>query len=210
MELPLTAYLNTLARCLDLGKDLTELQFTEELIKSISPAFADVKIGSGISVLYEMPIDDDGIVRMGVDADTGHAYRGKGTGFEQDILVYEEKSKGSTTIIPRVIAEVKYGRVTTHDAIVYSYKAECIKRIYPFCRYGMVLGGMKVIPGRVLRHGRAFDFILTLAYPFLPDQTFEVSQIFISELETSRLTGSVMKGAKKLRVFRRGIEAKGV
>ncbi len=189
-----------------MGKELTELQFTDELIKIISQSFVDVKIGSGISVLYEMPIDDDGIVRMGVDTGTGHAYRGKGTGFEQDILVYEEKTKGNTTIIPRVIAEVKYGRVTTHDAIVYSYKAECIKRIYPFCRYGMILGGIKTIPGRVLRHGRAFDFILTLAYPFLPDQVSEVSTIFLSELETSRLMGAVMKGAKKLRLFRRGIE----
>lgn len=191
-----------------MGKELTELQFTEELIKSLSPSLVDAKIGSGISVLYEMPIDDDGVVRMGVDADTGQAYRGKGTGFEQDILVYEEKSKGNTTIIPRVIAEVKYGRVTTHDAIVYSYKAECIKRIYPFCRYGMILGGIKTIPGRVLRHGRAFDFILALAYPFLRDQISEVSTIFLSELETSRLTGAVMKGAKKLRLFRRGIEVR--
>jgi hypothetical protein len=191
-----------------LGKELTELQFTDELIKTLSPTLVDAKIGSGISVLYEMPIDDDGVVRMGVDAETGQAYRGKGTGFEQDILVYEEKSKGNTTIIPRVIAEVKYGRVTTHDAIVYSYKAECIKRIYPFCRYGMILGGMKTIPGRVLRHGRAFDFILTLAYPFLLDQISEVSTIFLSELETSRLTGAVMKGTKKLRLFRRGIEVK--
>jgi hypothetical protein len=191
-----------------LGKELTELQFTKELIKTLSPVLIDAKIDSGISVLYEMPIDDDGVVCMGVNADTGQAYRGKGTGFEQDILVYEEKLKGNTTIMPRVIAEVKYGRVTTHDAIVYSYKAECIKRIYPFCRYGMILGGMKTIPGRVLRHGRAFDFIFTLAYPFLPDQISEIGAMFLSELETSRLTGAVMKGTRKLRVFRRGIEAR--
>jgi hypothetical protein len=200
-------YLYFKVRCLDLGKELTELQFTEELIKVLSPILIDAKIGSGISVLYEMPIDDDGVVRMGVDANTGQAYRGKGTGFEQDILVYEEKSKGNTTIIPRVIAEVKYGRVTTHDAIVYSYKAECIKRIYPFCRYGMILGGIKTIPGRVLRHGRSFDFILTLTYPFLPVQILEIGAMFLSELETSRVMGAVMKGTKKLRVFRRGIEA---
>ncbi len=191
-----------------MGKELTELQFTEELIKVLSPVLADAKISSGMSVLYEMPIDDDGVVRIGVDADTGQVYRGKGTGFEQDILVYEEKPKGNITIIPRVIAEVKYGRVTTHDAIVYSYKAECIKRIYPFCRYGMILGGMKTIPGRVLRHGRAFDFIVSLAYPFLLEEISEAREMFLSELQTSMLTGSVMKGTKKLRVFRKGIEAK--
>jgi hypothetical protein len=45
-----------------------------------------------------MPIDDDGIVRMGVDNDTGNAYRGKGTGFEQDVLIYEERTLGQTSI----------------------------------------------------------------------------------------------------------------
>jgi hypothetical protein len=44
------------ARCSDLGKKLTELQFTEELIKTLKPFFTDAKIDSGKSVLYEMPI----------------------------------------------------------------------------------------------------------------------------------------------------------
>lgn len=141
---------------------MTEKQFTAGLLAAVSPAITDAKVDSGVSVLYEMLIDD-GVVQMGVDTDTGLPIRGKGTGFEQDFLIYEEKTEGHTTIIPRVIAEVKYGGVTTHDAIVYSYKAECIKRIYPFCRYGMILGGMKTIPGRVLRHGRNFDFICVVA-----------------------------------------------
>ncbi len=182
---------------------MTEAEFVEELVKSLSTHIADAVVGSHMSVLYEMPIDDDGVVRMGVDADTGEPIRGRGTGFEQDILVYEQKTEGHTSIIPRVIIEVKYGRVTTHDAIVYSYKAECIKRIYPFCRYGMVIGDVKNIPGRVLRHGRQFDFVLALAYPLLPDQLSRLCSIAASELVTSRLIGSVMKGKRKIRVLRR-------
>jgi hypothetical protein len=182
---------------------MTEKQFTAELLAAVSPAITDAKVDSGVSVLYEMPIDDDGVVQMGVDTDTGLPIRGKGTGFEQDFLIYEEKTEGHTTIIPKVIAEVKYGGVTTHDAIVYSYKAECIKRIYPFCRYGMILGGMKTIPRRVLRHGRNFDFICVVAYPFLSDQIGEASRLLLEELSTSRITGSIMSGKKKLQVFQR-------
>ncbi len=58
----------------------------------------------------------------------------------------------------RVVAEVKYGAVNTHEVIVYSEKADRIRRscVYPYVRYGFVLGGMFPIPGRVLRLGAAF------------------------------------------------------
>jgi hypothetical protein len=185
---------------------MTESQFTREIVERVSPRIIDASVGSGISVLYEMPIDDDGVVQMGVNFDTGEPIRGRGTGFEQDILVYEQKTIGNTTIIPRVIVEVKYGRVTTHDAIVYSYKAECIKRVYPFCRYGMVIGDAKNIPGRVLRHGRSFDFVYALSYPLVHDQMEQMCAILIAELSSSRLAGEMMKGKKKIRLIRRELK----
>jgi hypothetical protein len=182
---------------------MTESQFTKQLIAHLSARITDAKVGSKISVLYEMPIDDDGAVHMGVDADSGEPIRGGGTGFEQDILVYEAKATGGTSIIPRVIVEVKYKRVTTHDAIVYSYKADCIKRIYPFCRYGMVIGDAKNIPGRVLRHGRGFDFIVAMAYPLVPRQVDEICSIVGEELAASRCYGVVMRSKSKVRLLRR-------
>jgi hypothetical protein len=185
---------------------MTESQFTDEIVAIISPRITDALVGSGISVLYEMPIDDDGVIQMGVDSDTGEPIRGRGTGFEQDILVFEQKTIGSTTIIPRVIIEVKYGRVTTHDAIVYSYKAECIKRVYPFCRYGMIIGNATNVPGRVLRHGRNFDFVYALTYPLVDDQMEQMCAILIAELASSRLAGEMMRGKKKIRLIRRELK----
>lgn len=55
---------------------MTEKQFTAELLAAVSPAITDAKADSGVSVLYEMPIDDDGVVQMGVDTDTGLPIRG--------------------------------------------------------------------------------------------------------------------------------------
>ena len=177
-------------------KEITEKEFVTELIKRVSSSITDAKIDSGKNVLYEMPIDDDGNALMGVD-DTGEVIRGKGTGFEQDILVYEQNTKGQTSVIPRVIAEAKFSSVTTHDAIVYSYKAECIKRIYPFCRYGMIIGDFNSIPGRVFRHGRNFDFICSIAYPFLDEQIQQVQKLFVSELIASRNIVAILKGKLK-------------
>lgn len=98
-----------------------------------------------------MSITDNGIVDMGVDIDSGEPIRGGGKGFEQDILIYESTPEGNTSFIPRVIPEVKLNGITSHDVIVYSEKANRIKRIYPYARYGLLLAGMKTIPGRVLR-----------------------------------------------------------
>jgi hypothetical protein len=62
-----------------------------------------------------------------------------------------------------VVLEIKVGSVTTHDVIVYSEKADRIRRVYPYVRYGFILGGMANIPGRVLRLGQRFDFVATVS-----------------------------------------------
>ena len=185
---------------------MTERQFTEDLIARVRPGITSAKIETGRSVLYEMPIDDDGVVNMGVDSDSGVAIRGRGTGFEQDILIFEEREGGHTAVIPRVIAEVKLGGVTTHDAIVYSYKAESIRRVYPYCRYGMVIGGLCNVPGRVLRHGRHFDFICAILNPLDAAQVREFTALLKCELETSRRIGAMLKRKLKPRIIHRDLQ----
>jgi hypothetical protein len=188
---------------------MTEKEFVAELIRNISSSLENEKIASGVNVLYEMPINDDGVIKIGVDRDTGEVTRGGGTGFEQDILVYEEKTGGQTSIIPRVIVETKFAGVTTHDAIVYSYKAECIKRIYPFCRYGMVIGDFKKIPGRVLRHGRNLDFICALEYPFIAEQIEQIRKLIVSEVAASRNIGMMFRGKLKPSIVQKNLIVQG-
>jgi len=185
---------------------MKEQEFTNDLITRLAPRIKSAKIETGRSVLYDMPIGDNGVVNMGVDSDSGEAIRGRGTGFEQDILIFEECDGGQTALIPRVIAEVKLYAVTTHDAIVYSYKAECIKRVYPFCRYGMILGGMRNVPGRVVRHGRHFDFVCAVTQPLTDGQSAELSDLLESELETSRRIGAMLRGKLKPRTLHRSLQ----
>ncbi len=82
--------------------------------------------------------------------------------FETDLVIYEENDG---RIIPRVIIEAKLGKVTTHDAITYSYKAEKHKAITPYLRYGIMIGGRDKypLPGRLFRHGTNFDFMFSFA-----------------------------------------------
>jgi len=80
--------------------------------------------------------------------------------FETDLLIYEQIAD---VIKPRIIIETKLSRVSTHDAIVYSYKAQNHKTITPFIRYGIIIGnrGLYPLPGRLFRHGMNFDFMMS-------------------------------------------------
>ena len=165
------------------------------------------------ALLYDLTIEDDGHVRMGVDTE-GEAIRGGGKGFEQDILLYEEPGSSEAPpiepsgvakvkVVPRVVAEVKFSHVTTHDTIVYSEKARRIRTVYPYVRYGLILGGFKTVPGRVLRLGQGFDFISALSYPFITEEIDRTREMFLEELKSSRDLGQIAFGKKPISVLRR-------
>lgn len=81
--------------------------------------------------------------------------------FQTDILI----SKDS---VPLVVIELKYRGITTHNILTYSSKAQEHKRIYPYLRYGLVVGGRKNIPKRFFVHNFGFDFAFAL--PDLEDR----------------------------------------
>lgn len=135
---------------------MTEDQFAKLLVDGMKSRLKPHSVERKRALLYDLSFDHRGSIAMGVDPDTGTPIRGHGRGFEQDILVFDDVADGDTSVVPRVVAEVKWGSVTTHDVIVYSEKADRIRRVYPYVRYGFVLGGMRRIPGRVLRLGQRF------------------------------------------------------
>ncbi len=180
---------------------MTENEFTDMFVSLLSLEISPCKIATRKSVLYDMAITDKGIVDMGVDIDTGEPLRGGGKGFEQDILIYENTPNGHTSFIPRIITEVKLNRITSHDVIVYSEKARRIKRIYPYSRYGLLLVGLKTIPGRVLRLEGDFDFIFTIKEEVTESCIKAAREIYESELEISRKLSDILTNKKKVSFF---------
>lgn len=89
--------------------------------------------------------------------------------FETDMVVFENVGG---IVKPRVIVEAKLDRITTHDAITYSYKAEKHKAITPYVRYGIMIGEREhyPLPGRLFRHGTNFDFMFSFKGD-MPDGT---------------------------------------
>ncbi len=182
---------------------MTEDEFTDRLAAAIAEDVAPYHVGRKRSLLYDLSFDHRGVMTMGVDPDTGEPIRGKGRGFEQDLLVFEEASGGHTSVIPRIVAEVKFGAVTTHDVIVYAEKADRIRRVYPYVRYGFVLGGMRNIPGRVLRLGQRFDFIVAVDERLTQEGVNAFASLMREEAEASVALSDALFGKVKLTLIRK-------
>lgn len=187
---------------------LSEDSFADLLVSAITASLHPHKVERKRSLLYELSFDQHGVVAMGVDPDTGEPIRGRGRGFEQDILVFDETADGHTSVVPLIVAEVKFGSVTTHDVIVYSEKADRIRRVYPYLRYGFVLGGLPHIPGRVLRLGQRFDFIATLSAELRPAELDWFRQLMREEVEASLTLTALLFGKQKSKLLQKHLTAK--
>jgi hypothetical protein len=77
--------------------------------------------------------------------------------FQTDILV-----KKARPALPLVVIELKFGGFSTHDIITYSSKAVRHKEIYPYLRYGFVVGGATSLSKKFLTHNQGIDFAMSV------------------------------------------------
>ena len=105
-----------------------------------------------------------------------------------DIFVGE---KNNDSVIPRLVIEVKYNDITTHDTITYSKKAEYHKEIFPGLRYGLLIGEEKktdniYIPSKVVEYGNNFDFIYTIKKDYDSKELNTIVDLIKKYVESSR------------------------
>lgn len=104
----------------------------------------------GAPLLYQVVVNSD----CEITVDPGAPKRGQ-SAFQTDIAVLEPLANGRQK--PRVAIECKL-RLTTHDILTYSSKAQRHKKIYPYLRYGMIVANEDAIPRRFFTHNEAVDF----------------------------------------------------
>ena len=143
-----------------------EKRFTLDLQKllqeSLSSAYA-VRVGK--SLLYKLEVDVDGQLRPKPE-DLRSPKRGQ-FAFETDILI-----ERADPAIPLVVVELKFGGFSTHDIITYSSKATRHKEIYPYLRYGFIVGGSDALSKKFLTHNQGVDFAMSI-----PDITMAGSKL---------------------------------
>ncbi len=131
-----------------------ERQFVEKLKDELGRNFPKYIVTAGECLVYRFIIDPDGQLQPGTYTDPKRG--GTHLAFQTDLLVKK------TEAVPLVVVETKYAHFTTHDILTYSAKAARHKEIYPYLRYGLVIGGISTIQKRFFTHNTDFDFGLAI------------------------------------------------
>lgn len=180
---------------------MDEKSYTKNLADELQPSFPGYSLETGVSIFYSLYIDEDGNIPINQN-EKGEPIRGRGTGFEQDILLYERVA-GQTSIVPRVAIEVKFGGVTTHDAIIYCEKARRLRNVYPYLRYGFLISDLPSLPPRLFRIGADFDFIIRISNPPLHEEQDQLIALLMEEIETSQKLGLIFSRQMSVQLLRR-------
>lgn len=136
-----------------------ESEFQHALVERLSGSFGpDYLVLSGANLLYNVVVTPGGKYHPPLDP------RGKKKpryyAFQTDILISKQGQS------PRVVLELKWptarnlaGAGYNTDAIIaYSARAVRHKQIYPYLRYGFVLGNRPMIGRKFFVHNFGFDF----------------------------------------------------
>lgn len=138
-----------------------------------------LSVERGQALLYQVTIDN----KLNLNVNPQKPVRGQ-SAFQTDLSIFEQVN--DEIRIPRVVLEFKKA-LTTHDVLIYSSKARRHKQIYPYLRYGLVIGTESKIPGKFFTHNEALDFCLA-AKSFKQSRLKEIfAKLLKEEIKSSRL-----------------------
>ncbi len=117
--------------------------------------------------------------------------------FATDFVVVEVSEEGWK---PRVVVEAKVYSVTSHDAITYSQKAANHRAVFPYLRYGIMLGNRQhyPLPGRLYRHGTQFDFMVSFReYEPSAKELAAFREVLLEEVRASQALEKMIYESRK-------------
>lgn len=158
---------------------------------------APLQIQRGRALLYQVTVDN----RLALTVDVARPTRGN-SAFQTDLCVFEQKT--DTVAIPRVVMEFKT-RITTHDVLTYSAKAQKHKQVYPYLRYGLIASGETAVPGRLFTHNEALDFCFAVDGLDRRALLESFRTLLDAEVESSRRLEAIAFGELRTRLFRNAI-----
>lgn len=159
-----------------------------------------LSIEQGKALLYQVTVNN----KLEVKVNPRDPKRGQ-SAFQTDLCVFEKYSSKSEDIyIPRVVLEFKSG-LSTHDVIIYSVKARKHKQIYPYLRYGIIIGNEHKVPGKFFTHNESLDFCVAAA-SYKEGRLHEIlAKLLKGEVEASRRLERVAFDNETVHVFRNEI-----
>lgn len=174
---------------------MKEDPFVETAMSAAAEVLAPpLSIQRGAALLYQVTVDN----KLHIGVNPKKPMRGQ-SAFQTDLCVFEKLD--SETNIPRVVLEFK-PVLSTHDVLVYSAKARKHKQIYPYLRYGLVIGNETKVPGKFFTHNEALDFCVAAA-SYKANRLHEIiARLLKSEVHASRQLEKMTFGATSVHVYR--------
>lgn len=174
-------------------KKLNEKDFTNEIYNFLVEMFPKYAISIGKNLLYKIIIDEDGRVSP---KKTLEPARGS-FAFQTDVLI--------SNTVPLVAIEIKYNSLSTHDILTYSTKALKHKEIYPYLRYGLIVGNKERISRKFFTHNSGFDFALAIMN--LDQEREKLYEIIQKQIRSSELYLELLR-ENRVKYFESNIKIK--
>ncbi len=173
---------------------MKEKEFTEEIQQKLQVKLVDYEVLMGENLVYRVIIDDKIEYKP---KNPKKPIRGN-LSFQTDLMIKQNS-------VPLVIIEIKYGKFTTHDVLVYSIKAQKHKEIYPYIRYGLLIGDYKIIYNRFFTHNFGFDFALAIADTEIGSIN-KLTRVINAQIENAEKLLNILKKGNNVILFNTVIE----
>ena len=173
---------------------MNEKKFVKLLKNQLKQILSAYSVESGENLLYKLVVDADGNL---YPRDWKNPKRGT-YAFQTDILIKKND-------IPLVVIEVKVGGFSTHDVITYSAKAVKHKEIYPYLRYGLVVGNFRIITNKFFTHNVGLDFAVAIEDATDFSSIFKVVKRQVRDAEQLR---KILLEKNRTRVFSSELKTK--
>jgi len=179
---------------------MNEEEFRERLKERLQRELGDeIELRNGRSVRVKVEMNKNLIYKVVVNENfmfepnnPREPRRGK-YAFQTDLLIVREDD------LPLVAIEIKYRSPNTHHILTYSTKAQEHKKIYPYLRYGLVIGGENRIPNRFFTHNIGFDFAYALNS--VDDNIEDLADIIKKQIESANLLLQVLRRENQVKKF---------
>ena len=179
----------------------SEKQFTQGIVRHLRRELGAVyEIGTGAkaNLLYKLIIVPGITIKpekWGKPARAQYA-------FQTDVLITRKRDH-----TPLVVIEIKFGGFSTHDVLTYSSKALKHKEIYPYLRYGFMVGDQKQLDWKFFTHNTGFDFALAIGSGYTSRQKDLLTAMIKNQIKIAkRLTEIVQKNRELVKSYETTIE----
>ena len=171
---------------------MNEEEFKKRLKERLQRELRDrrgvrVKVETNKNLIYKVVVNEN------LEPNNPREPRRGKYAFQTDLLIRREDD------LPLVAIEIKYRNLTTHHILTYSTKAQEHKKIYPYLRYGLVIGGENRIPNRFFTHNIGFDFAYALNS--VDDNIEDLADIIKKQIESANLLLQVLRRENQVKKF---------